>query len=257
MGICSFGGRRTTVNNVSWEKRIDHRCLPNHIAIIMDGNGRWAKKRLMPRTMGHRSGMATLRRMVEACVDLKISVLTVYAFSTENWKRPKEEIDYLMALLIEFLQKEIDELHQQNVRVKVIGDYYRLPARCVNQIEGACRLTGNNTGLILNMAINYGGRDDMVQAVKKVTQQVTAGQFKIDDIRESTLSQLLYTGDITDPDLLIRTAGEMRLSNFLLWQLAYSELWFTDILWPDFTREDLMRAIYDYQHRSRRFGGLN
>lgn len=241
----------------NWEKKINRQSMPGHIAIIMDGNGRWAKKRLLPRTMGHRAGMATLRKMVEACVELKIGVLTVFAFSTENWKRPQQEIDYLMALLIEFLKKEIDELHRQNVKVKVVGNYTKLPDRCVTQVERACRLTENNNGLILNMAINYGGRDDMVRATRKAAEMVASGRINADEISETTINQLLYTTGIPDPDLLIRTAGEMRVSNFLLWQIAYTELWFSDVLWPDFSREDLMQAIYDYQQRSRRFGGLN
>ncbi|HEX3011500.1 MAG TPA: isoprenyl transferase [Syntrophomonadaceae bacterium] len=210
----------------------------------------------MPRTMGHRSGMATLRQMVEACVELHIAVLTVFAFSTENWKRPAEEIDYLMSLLIEFMQKEINELHRQNVKVQIVGDYKQLPNRCITQVERACRLTEGNTGLVLNMAINYGGRSDIVRAAQKAAELVITGKITTEEITEGTLGDLLYTKGMADPDLLIRTAGEMRISNFLLWQLAYTELWFTDVLWPDFTREDLMKAIYDYQHRNRRFGGL-
>lgn len=245
------------VKDANWEKKINWQNMPGHIAVIMDGNGRWAKKRLMPRTMGHRSGMSTLRKTVEACVDLKIHVLTVFAFSTENWKRPQQEIDYLMALLIEFLQKEIDELHSQNVKVQVVGDYNELPDRCVSQVKMACEMTKNNTGLVFNIAINYGARDELVRAARKAAEMVANGQITADEINETTINQLLYTTEIPDPDLLIRTAGEMRLSNFLLWQIAYAELWFTDVLWPDFTRENLMQAIYDYQHRNRRFGGLN
>lgn len=245
------------MKDANWEQKINWQSLPQHIAIIMDGNGRWARKKLMPRTIGHRAGMATLRKTVEACVELKISILTMFAFSTENWKRPREEIDYLMALLIEFLQKEIDELHRQNVKVKVVGDHKELPARCMTQVEKACRLTDNNTGLILNIAINYGARHEIVRATQQAAEMVARGQIATDEITETTLNRLLYTGGMADPDLLIRTAGEMRLSNFLLWQLAYTELWFTDVLWPDFTREDLMQAIYDYQQRNRSFGGLN
>ncbi|HBQ86537.1 MAG TPA: isoprenyl transferase [Syntrophomonas sp.] len=243
--------------DADWEQKIDRQNLPRHIAIIMDGNGRWAKKKLMPRTIGHRGGMSTLRKMVEACVELKIPVLTVFAFSTENWKRPREEVDYLMNLLIEFMQKEIEELHRQNVRVRVFGDYTKLPGRCVNQVEEACRITENNNGLTFNIAINYGARDEIVRAARQAAIMVAKGEISSDEITEETIGRLLYTAGITDPDLLIRTAGEMRISNFLLWQIAYAELWFTDVLWPDFTREDLMQAIYDYQHRSRRFGGLN
>jgi undecaprenyl diphosphate synthase len=245
------------VKDINWEKKINWQNLPQHIAIIMDGNGRWAKKRMLPRTMGHRSGMIALRKIVEACAELKIRVLTVFAFSTENWKRPRTEVDYLMGLLIEFLQKELDELHQQNIKVNVVGDYTKLPNRCEMEIKAACDLTRNNTGLIFNIAINYGARDELVRAARMAAEMALSGQITPETITETTLSRLLYTGDLIDPDLLIRTAGEMRLSNFLLWQIAYAELWFTDVLWPDFTRDDLMQAIYDYQQRTRRFGGLN
>lgn len=238
-------------------ENINPQKLPRHIAIIMDGNGRWAKKRLLPRTMGHRAGMSALRQTVEACVELKISVLTVFAFSTENWKRPREEIDYLMSLLIEFLQKEIAELHQQQVRVQVMGDYQELPSDCMAQIDKACSLTHGNSGLILNIAINYGARHEIVRAVREMADLISQEKMTLNEISEETLNRFLYTRGMEDPDLLIRTAGEMRISNFLLWQIAYTELWFTPVLWPDFTRQDLMRAIYDYQHRNRRFGGLN
>jgi undecaprenyl diphosphate synthase len=162
-----------------------------------------------------------------------------------------------MNLLIEFMQREIEELHRQNVKIRVVGDYTKLPGRCVTQVEEACRITENNNGLIFNIAINYGARDEIVRAARTAAAMVARGEITADEITEKTIDQLLFTAGITDPDLLIRTAGEMRISNFLLWQIAYAELWFTDVLWPDFTREDLMQAIYDYQHRSRRFGGLN
>lgn len=241
------------------EKRqsLDLDRMPGHIAIIMDGNGRWAEKRLMPRALGHRAGMSTLRQVVETCVDLKIKILTVFAFSTENWKRPSEEVNYLMALLIEFMKKEIDELNRAGVKIEIIGNYQDLSQECVACIENACMLTRNNDGLIFNIAINYGARRELAQAASKVADLVANKKLKASDIDETTLNRFMYTKNLADPDLLIRTAGEMRLSNFLLWQIAYTELWFTDVLWPDFTREDLMQAIYDYQQRNRRFGGLN
>lgn len=237
--------------------KLDSKRMPRHIAIIMDGNGRWAKKRLMPRTMGHRAGMSTLHSIVETCSKMGISVLTVYAFSTENWKRPVEEVDYLMNLLIEYLNKEIAELHRENVQIRVLGDYSKLPAACQAEIEKALALTRNNTGMIFNIALNYGARREIIRGVRNIAEQVLNHDISVDQIDEDLFSQFLYTARLPDPDLLIRTAGEKRISNFLLWQIAYSELWVTDTLWPDFTREHLIQAIHDYQHRERRFGGLN
>lgn len=238
------------------EPILDAGKLPRHIAIIMDGNGRWAKKRLMPRTVGHRAGMASLKKIVRASSDIGISVLTVYAFSTENWKRPRTEVDYLMNLLIEFLRKEIDELHREKVKIGVLGDYEPLPQECKVEIERALQLTANNNGLILNIALNYGSRREIIRAVEKIAEKVLNRDISINDIDEQLFAGFLYTADCPDPDLLIRTAGENRISNFLLWQIAYSELWITETLWPDFSRKHLVQAIYDYQHRERRFGGL-
>lgn len=231
--------------------------LPRHIAIIMDGNGRWAKRRLLPRTMGHRAGMGTLKEIVRACSDLGVEVLTVYAFSTENWKRPWEEVDYLMKLLVEFMRKEINELHQNQVRIKVLGNYNNLPPDCQSEINDALLITKDNPGLLLNIALNYGSRQEILDAVKALAGKIAAGEIKADSISEATLSASLYTKDVPDPDLLIRTAGEMRISNFLLWQIAYTELWITECLWPDFTKDDLLQAVLDYQQRDRRYGGLN
>ncbi len=231
--------------------------MPQHIAIIMDGNGRWAKKRLLPRTMGHREGMKAIKRIVKACVELNIQVLTVFAFSTENWRRPQNEVNYLMDLLIEFLNKELQELHENDIRINILGDYSYLPQKCVEGIEHALQITSQNQKLTFNLAINYGSRTEILQAVKRLGQEMIDGKINMDEITEDVFSSYLYTHTIPDPDLLIRTAGEMRVSNFLLWQIAYTELWITDVTWPEFNREHLMQAIKEYQKRDRRFGGLN
>lgn len=236
---------------------IDQDKIPKHIAIIMDGNGRWAKKRFMPRTMGHRAGMSSLKKVVRACDDLGVAILTVFAFSTENWKRPSEEVDYLMQLLAEFMHKELNELHQKNVRIQVLGDYNAMPAECRVEIKHALEITRENTGLIFNIALNYGARQEILDGVKSFINKVTAGEITADDLNEELFSRLLYTKDMPDPDLLIRSSGEMRISNFMLWQIAYTELVIVDTLWPDFTEQDLRRAIIEYQHRDRKFGGLN
>lgn len=243
-------------NKNNYEKLIQADKMPRHIAIIMDGNGRWAQKRLLPRTMGHRAGMGALKEIVRACSDLGIEVLTVYAFSTENWKRPFEEVDYLMKLLVEFMRKEINELHQNKVRIKVLGNYNNLPADCQMEIKDALQITGNNPGLLLNIALNYGSRQEILDAVKALAGKIAGGEIAADSISEATISDSLYTRDIPDPDLLIRTAGEMRISNFLLWQIAYTELWITECLWPDFSKDHLLQAILDFQQRDRRYGGL-
>ncbi|HHY60974.1 MAG TPA: isoprenyl transferase [Clostridia bacterium] len=230
--------------------------LPRHIAIIMDGNGRWAQKRNMPRAAGHRQGVESLKRIVEACLELGIEILTVYAFSTENWKRPKEEVDILMNLLVEYLQKEIANLEQQGVRICPIGEISKLPATAVRELEEAQERTKHNHRLILNVALNYGGRAEIARAVKEIAQLVREGKISPEDITEDTISDHLTTRGMPDPDLLIRPSGEYRISNFLLWQIAYTEFWFTDTLWPDFSKEDLLEAIRAYQKRERRFGGL-
>ncbi len=231
--------------------------LPKHIAIIMDGNGRWAEKRGLPRAFGHRQGVEALRDIVKACVDLKIKVLTVYAFSTENWKRPKQEIDILMTLLVEYMQREIKELNQQGVKINTIGEIASLPSNVVKEIEKAVLITKNNEKLIFNLALNYGGRAEMVRAFKSMADLLENGELQKEDITENLFEKYLFTNGLPDPDLLIRPSGEYRLSNFLLWQTAYSEFWVTDILWPDFKKEDLLEAIHDYQIRNRRFGGLD
>ncbi len=239
------------------EGLIDRNNLPQHIAIIMDGNGRWANKRLLPRTMGHRAGMNSLKEVVRACSDIGVSVLTVYAFSTENWKRPLQEVNYLMRLLVEYLHRELEELHNNAVRINVLGDYNSLPHQCRQEIAEALQITRNNQGLGFNIALNYGSRAEIIAAVKKLASGLQNGEFSLEEIDEERFTAFLTTAGMPDPDLLIRTAGEMRISNFLLWQIAYTELWVTECLWPDFSREHLMQAIWDYQHRERRFGGLN
>jgi undecaprenyl diphosphate synthase len=241
-----------------WDEKQENRAgIPKHIAIIMDGNGRWAVKKLLPRVLGHREGMKALKRTVKACVNLNVPILTVFAFSTENWKRPRSEVDYLMGLLIEFLDKELDELNNNGVCINILGEYTALPDKCVEKIEYARKLTRNNTKMDFNIAINYGSRQEILRAVKEVARDVREGKLEPDNISEEIFASHLYIYKMADPDLLIRTAGEMRLSNFLLWQIAYTELWVTDVKWPDFTEKHLMQAIADYQKRDRRYGGLS
>ena len=228
--------------------------LPRHIAIIMDGNGRWAKRRGLPRTLGHRAGIKSVRRIVEACVELKISVLTLYAFSMENWKRPQREIDTLMRLLSEFLEKEIDEMNEHNIRFTAIGRTEALPEFVRQRLERTIQATAKNTGLVLNLALNYGGRTEIVDAVRKIVSEAKQDHLRPEDVDEDSFSRYLYTHALPDPDLLIRTSGEMRVSNFLLWQISYSEIYVTKKLWPDFTKRDLEEAIRDFQRRERRFG---
>jgi len=247
------------IDSVGEEKlleNIDRKNLPRHIAIIMDGNGRWAEKKGLPRTFGHRAGVESLRDVVKACSELGVNVLTVYAFSTENWKRPREEIDTLMDLLVEYVYKEIDELCQNGVRVNPIGRINELPADVQKALQYAFDKTIGNKGLVLNLALNYGGRAEVADAVKTIARVVAEGGMRVEDISEETIAGCLYTAGQPDPDLLIRPAGDFRVSNFLLWQLAYTEFWFTPVLWPDFRRFHLFQAIVDYQRRERRFGGL-
>lgn len=231
--------------------------LPRHIAIIMDGNGRWAQKRALPRSMGHRAGVEALREIVKTCSKLKIKILTVYAFSTENWKRPKDEVGVLMDLLTEYLRKELQELHEQKVVIRSMGKISDLPLEAQQEIAHAIELTRDNTGLIFNIALNYGGRAEIIDAVKSLSKEVLSGKMRIEEIDEQLFSNLLYTQGLPEPDLLIRTSGEMRLSNFLLWQLAYTEIVVVKELWPDFSQKALLEAIKEYQKRDRRFGGIN
>lgn len=230
--------------------------LPRHLAVIMDGNGRWAVERGLPRVAGHRAGVEAVKRLVRACLEWGIPYLTVYAFSTENWKRPQDEINALMALLAEYLQKEIDELARNGVCVRAIGRIDELPAFERSEIRRAEALTAHNRRLILNIGLNYGGRSEIVDAVRAVAEKVERGELSADQITEETISQQMYTAGQPDPDLLIRTGGDERLSNFLLWQVAYAELYVTPVYWPDFTPEQLRAALLDFQSRDRRFGGL-
>lgn len=228
--------------------------MPKHIAIIMDGNGRWAKERKLPRAMGHKAGVETIREIVKECNRIGIKYLTLYAFSTENWKRPEDEVNTLMRLLVEYLKRELDELNENNVVVNHIGDISKLPELCQAELRNAYNRTKNNTGVTMTLAINYGGRDDIVYAVRKIVTDVSKGYLKASDINEENFSNYLYTKGIPDPDIIIRPSGELRISNFLLWQCAYSEFWYSNINWPDFTVHDLHKAIEDYQKRDRRFG---
>jgi len=236
--------------------KLDMDKIPNHVAIIMDGNGRWAKLRNLPRLAGHRAGIEALRDVIKTSSEIKIPYLTLYAFSTENWKRPVEEINGLMDLLVKYLKSEIETLNKNNIKIQVIGDISKLPVKAYNEVLKAIKKTSNNIGLTVNIALNYGGRDEIVKAIKKICAHVNNKEISIDNINEDTISSNLYTKDIPDPDLVIRTSGELRISNFLLWQIAYSELWFTETFWPDFTGGDLIMAILDYQNRKRRFGGI-
>lgn len=249
-----FPRRRS--KNAQQESLPDPGRLPRHVAIIMDGNGRWALRRGLPRVAGHKAGVEALREVVKACLDWGIEVLTVYAFSTENWKRPHAEVEALMRLLVEYLEREVEELHRQGVQIRAIGRLHELPSEAQRELHRAMEYTAGNKRLILNLALNYGGRAELVDACCALAQDVLRGKLALKDISEEVLSNHLYTSGLPDPDLLIRAAGEMRLSNFLLWQSAYTELWVTSTLWPDFRREDLLAALQDYARRERRFGGL-
>jgi len=231
-------------------RQINRSKIPRHIAIIMDGNGRWAKQRHLPRIFGHRAGITSVRDIVRACGALGVKVLTLYAFSAENWARPDTEVKALMRLLEDYLQRELPELQKNHVRLRAIGRWQSLPAGARAQLERVMEATSKNKGLTLVLALNYGGRQEIVDACNRAIQD------KIKNVDEEKLSAYLYAGDLPDPDLLIRTSGELRISNFLLWQLAYTELFITSTPWPEFRRMHLYRALLDYQRRQRRFGGL-
>lgn len=236
---------------------IDRARLPLHVAIIMDGNGRWAKKRLLNRIKGHEKGADTVRTVVETSRELGISHLTLYAFSTENWERPRVEVDALMTLLIRFLASERDNMMKNNIRLNMIGQFRRLPENVQQKLDQTMKETRSNNGLNLNLAISYGGRAELVRMVKNIATQVKENRLEIDSVNEDLVSRHLYTSEIPDPDLLIRTSGEMRISNFLLWQIAYSELFISDTLWPDFTRKEFVEIIKEFQARDRRFGRVH
>mgnify|MGYP000893823742 FL=1 len=231
--------------------------IPTHVAIIMDGNGRWAKKRNMPRVKGHYEGMQTVKKITKYASKLGIQYLTLYAFSTENWARPKEEVSYLMDLPEKMFMSFMPELMENNVKVEVIGVVEKLPESTRKAVEDAIEQTKNNTGLKLVFALNYGSKDEIVTAVKRIAQGAANNEYKVEEIDEQLISDNLFTKDTPDPDLLIRTSGEQRISNFLLWQIAYSEFIFTKVAWPDFVEEELYKALLEYQSRDRRFGGLN
>lgn len=230
--------------------------LPRHVAIIMDGNGRWAKGKFLPRTAGHKAGVETIRIVLKECERLGIEYLTLYAFSTENWRRPKVEVDTLMNLLSVYLRNELASLHKNNVKLTAVGDIESLPSVCVKELKHAMEVTKDNTGVNLNLALNYGGRLDIKNALVDIIKDVNDGKINIDEVDEDTISNHLSTKSTLDPDLVIRTSGEQRLSNFLLWEVAYAEFYFTDIHWPDFNEKQLQKAVYAYQKRDRRFGGI-
>ena len=228
--------------------------LPRHVAVIMDGHGRWAKRRALPRIMGHRRGVDVLKKLLRTCRDWGVGALTAYAFSTENWGRPTEEVEFLMTLFERVLRQELREMMSENVRIRFAGNLTALPTSLRAQIDRAVEMTSTNTGIQFTVATNYGGRQEIMQAVKAIAAQVQSGQLELDDINESVFERHLYTNGICDPDLLIRTSGEMRISNFLLWQMAYAEIYVTDTMWPDFDRTQFHAALRDYQSRERRFG---
>lgn len=233
---------------------LDREKLPAHIAIIMDGNGRWAKKRLMNRVKGHEKGSSTVRAVVRACRELGIGTLTLYAFSTENWARPKAEVTALMKLLKKFIISERDELANNNIRLNIIGQRHRLPSDVKKEVDETCALTADNNGMVLNLALSYGAREEITQAVEQIAQKVEKGQLSAADICQETISDHLYTKNMPDPDLIIRTSGEFRLSNFLMWQAAYSEIYISETLWPDFSKQELIDILINFQQRDRRFG---
>lgn len=237
---------------MKYEEMTDRSNIPTHIAIIMDGNGRWAKKRLMPRSVGHKAGADMLKRIVKKCNDLGVKYLTVYAFSTENWKRPSEEVSLLMGLIVTYLQREVKEMNENNVRIRAIGDIEKLPQKAYEELKKSMDITKDNTGVVFSLALNYGFRDDLSHAIKNMMKDNIA----IDDIDDDTVKKYLYTSYMPDPDLIIRTGGEIRLSNFMLYEASYSEFYFCDTLWPEFDEEELCKAIYEYQQRDRRFGNV-
>jgi undecaprenyl diphosphate synthase len=237
-------------------RSIDFGRLPRHIAIIMDGNGRWAKLRHKRRVEGHRAGIASVRDVVETSARLGLQVLTLYAFSVENWKRPKTEVSTLMSLLKQYLRLELQTLLKNNIRFQVIGRMDELPQDVQDELRRGEDRTRDRTGLIFNIALNYGGRAEITDAVRRLLKEILSNGRDISHVSEQSISQCLYTAGQPDPDLLIRTSGEMRISNFLLWQIAYAEIWVTDVLWPDFRRRHLLQAVVDFQKRERRYGGI-
>ena len=242
---------------MGFKEQIDINRLPEHIAIIMDGNGRWAKNQGKFRVFGHESGVLSVKDIVEGCVDVGIKYLTIYAFSTENWNRPIDEVNALMELLIATINNEAETLNKNNVRLNAIGDLKSLPQKCIDDLANVMEITSNNTKCTLTLALSYSAKWEIMEAAKKLITQVQSQQINLEDINEEVFANHLTTNNIPDPELMIRTSGERRVSNFLLWQIAYTELYFTEILWPDFRREDLFEAIVDFQKRERRFGKIS
>lgn len=240
----------------SYKEKINLEQLPQHVAIIMDGNGRWAKERGFERVVGHQNGVISVRGVTEAATRLGIKYLTLYTFSTENWGRPQAEVDALMAILVDSIEKETPTLHKNNIRLQVIGDVDRMPQKVREKLQGCIDFTSENTGLTLVLALSYSARWEIVKMVKSIVQEVKENDSLVDAIDEKMVSAHLTTKNVPDPDLLIRTSGELRISNFLLWQLAYSELYFTDVCWPDFRSEEFYKAVFEYQQRNRRYGKL-
>ncbi|MES2653846.1 MAG: isoprenyl transferase [Bacteroidota bacterium] len=242
---------------MGFKEQIDVNRLPEHIAIIMDGNGRWAKNQGKFRVFGHESGVLSVKDIVEGCVDIGIKYLTVYAFSAENWNRPIDEVNALMELLISTINNEAETLNKNNVRLNAIGDLKSLPQKCIDDLANVMEITSKNTKCTLTLALSYSAKWEIMEAAKKIAAQVLAKEITLNDINEEVFAAQLTTNTIPDPELMIRTSGEHRVSNFLLWQIAYTELYFTETLWPDFRREDLFEAIVDYQKRERRFGKIS
>ncbi len=242
---------------MGFKEQIDINRLPEHIAIIMDGNGRWAKNQGKFRVFGHESGVLSVKDIVEGCVDIGIKYLTVYAFSTENWNRPVDEVNALMEILISTINNEAETLNKNNVRLNAIGDIKSLPQKCIDDLANIMEITDKNTKCTLTLALSYSAKWEIIEATKKLAQQVVEQKIKLEDINEESFNAQLTTAQLPEPELMIRTSGEHRVSNFLLWQIAYTELYFTETLWPDFRREHLFEAIVDYQKRERRFGKIS
>jgi len=249
-------GKIIDKKNYNLSMKIDKQKVPEHVAIIMDGNGRWATKKGLPRTYGHKRGVSVLKEILKVSKKLGCKVLTVYAFSTENWARPKKEVDFLINLFREVLRNEIEEIHEESAKIKFIGDLTPFPETLKKIISNSESITKNNNKFLLNVCINYGGRQEIVKVAKKLALKSSTGEIKPGEVNEELFNSELLTSGIKDPELLIRTSGEKRISNFLLWQLAYSEIYISDVLWPDFNEFEFLKAIIDYQSRNRRFGGI-
>jgi len=249
-------GKIIDKKNNDLSKRIDKQKIPEHVAIIMDGNGRWATKKGLPRSYGHKRGVNVLKEILKVSKKLGCKVLTVYAFSTENWSRPTKEVDFLINLFSEVLRNEIDQIHEESTKIKFIGDLSPFPETLKKIISSSESLTKNNNKFLLNVCVNYGGRQEIVKVAKELALKSSSGEIKPSEVNEELFNSELLTGGIKDPELLIRTSGEKRISNFLLWQLAYSEIYISDVLWPDFNEFEFLKAIIDYQSRNRRFGGI-